>query len=66
MTGLSVKSGLGEVPFINGIGVARILATSFKMRFLPPPTNGGNSAGDGLLYLPGLSLATPQYSRRIK
>lgn len=47
--------------------VARILATSFKMRFQPPPTtNAGKSAGDGLLYLPGLSLATPQYSCRIK
>lgn len=46
--------------------VARILATSFEMRFQPPPTNASNSAGDGLLYLPGLSLATPQYSCRIK
>lgn len=36
------------------------------MRFQPPPTNAGNSVGDGLLYLPGLSLATPQYSCRIK
>lgn len=36
------------------------------MRFQPPPTNACNSAGDGLLYLPGLSLATPQYSCRIK
>lgn len=34
------------------------------MRFHPPPTNA--YAGDGLLYLPGLSLATPQYSCRIK
>ena len=46
--------------------VARILATSFEMRFQPPPTNASNSAGDGLLYLPGLSLATPQYSCGIK
>lgn len=48
------------------------------MRFLPrppqtthhpPPTSHPPTqtrAGDGLLYLPGLSLATPQYSRRIK
>lgn len=36
---------------------------------LPPPTSHPPTqtrAGDGLLYLPGLSLATPQYSRRIK
>lgn len=39
---------------------AGILATKTEMR--SPPVN----VGDGLLYLPGLSLATPQYSCRIE
>lgn len=39
---------------------AGILATNTEMR--SPSVN----VGDGLLYLPGLSSATPQYSRRIE
>lgn len=59
-------SGLGEVVFISSTGWLEYWLQALRWDFSPHLSNSGNVAGDGLLYLPGLSLATPQYFSRIK
>lgn len=65
-----VVCGLPWRRSVHGTGFATVTAASTEMRFppLPPASHSPTQtrAGDGLLYLPGSSLATPQYSRRIK